>query len=80
MSEWNHDGSVTGMHSGTRASPGSAALGARPECVYCAERPSTETDFLPEGWRWIDADDSDDSVLTFMRLRKGRHRPSRDRL
>ena len=29
-----------------------------------------ETDFLPEGWRWIDADDSDHSVLTFMRLRK----------
>ena len=29
-----------------------------------------QTDFNPDGWRWIDADDSDNSVLTYMRLRK----------
>jgi 1,4-alpha-glucan branching enzyme len=37
---------------------------------YRGEPALYETDFYPEGWRWIDADDSDHSVLTYMRLRK----------
>ena len=36
---------------------------------YRAEPSLHETDFYPEGWRWIDADDSDHSVLTYMRMR-----------
>ena len=29
-----------------------------------------QCDFNPEGWRWIDANDSDDSVLTYHALRR----------
>ena len=34
-----------------------------------------EYDFNPAGWRWIDADDSEDSVLTYMRYGKDEDAP-----
>src|SRR5208337_5289692 len=43
--------------------------------LYRSEPALYETDFMPEGWRWIDADDSDDSVLTYMRLPKDQTAP-----
>ena len=45
-------------------------LGARPQQFYRHEPALYESDFTPEGWRWIDADDSDHSVLTYLRLGK----------
>ena len=42
---------------------------------YRSEPALYETDFIPDGWRWIDADDSDNSVLTYMRCRKDRTAP-----
>ena len=37
---------------------------------YRDEAALYESDFSPAGWRWIDADDSDHSVLTYLRLGK----------
>ena len=42
---------------------------------YRGEPALYQCDFTPEGWRWIDADDSDDSVLTYMRFCKNSEDP-----
>ena len=74
-SEWNHDGSLDwhalgwGEHQGVQR-------WVRDLNTFYRSQPSLhETDFDPNGWRWIDADDSDHSVLTYMRLRKDEGSP-----
>jgi 1,4-alpha-glucan branching enzyme len=39
--------------------------------VYRAQPALWEEDFQPEGFDWVDADDSDQSVLSFLRRRQG---------
>jgi 1,4-alpha-glucan branching enzyme len=69
-SEWNHDGSVDWHALGYEQHQGVQRWVRDLNTFYRAEPSLYETDFNPEGWRWIDADDSDHSVLTYMRLKK----------
>jgi 1,4-alpha-glucan branching enzyme len=69
-SEWNHDGSVDWRSLGFPSHQGIQNW-VRDLNKFYREEPALYTsDFWPEGWRWIDADDSENSVLTYMRLRK----------
>ena len=69
-SEWNHDSSVD-WHALEFAGHQGVQRWVRDLNTFYRSEPALyETDFIPDGWRWIDADDSDDSVLTYMRLRK----------
>src|SRR5580658_6315761 len=74
-SEWNHDGSIDWHSLGWPDHQGVQRWVRDLNAFYRREPSLYETDFSPEGWRWIDADDSDDSVLTFMRLRKDGSNP-----
>jgi 1,4-alpha-glucan branching enzyme len=69
-SEWNHDGSVDWHSLGFPKHQGVQRWVRDLNTFYRAEPALYETDFYSEGWRWIDADDSDHSVLTYMRLRR----------
>jgi 1,4-alpha-glucan branching enzyme len=69
-SEWNHDGSVDWHALGYPQHQGIQRWVRDLNTFYRAEPSLHETDFYPEGWRWIDADDSDHSVLTYMRMKK----------
>ena len=69
-SEWNHDGSVDWHSLGFPGHQGVQRWVRDLNTFYRGEPSLYETDFIPDGWRWIDADDSDNSVLTYMRLRK----------
>jgi 1,4-alpha-glucan branching enzyme len=69
-SEWNHDISVDWHALGFAPHQGIQRWVRDLNTFYRGEPALYETDFSPAGWRWIDADDSDNSVLTYMRLRK----------
>ncbi len=69
-SEWNHDGSIDWHALGYAPHQGIQRWVRDLNNFYRHEPALYETDFFPAGWRWIDADDSDDSVLTYMRLPK----------
>jgi len=69
-SEWNHDASVDWHALGWPDHQGVQRWVRDLNAFYRREPSLYETDFSPEGWHWIDADDSDHSVLTYMRLRK----------
>ncbi|MFZ0313229.1 MAG: 1,4-alpha-glucan branching protein GlgB [Candidatus Korobacteraceae bacterium] len=69
-SEWNHDGSLDWHALGFAGHQGVQRWVRDLNTFYRNEPALYQTDFNPEGWRWIDADDSDNSVLTYMRLRK----------
>ena len=69
-SEWNHDGSVDWHSLGFPQHEGVQRWVRDLNAFYRAQPSLYQSDFYPEGWRWIDADDSDHSVLTFMRTRK----------
>ena len=69
-SEWNHDGSLDWHALGFEHHRGVQRWVRDLNTFYRNEPALYETDFNPAGWRWIDADDSDNSVLTYMRLRK----------
>ncbi len=69
-SEWNHDGSLDWHALGFGGHSGVQRWVRDLNNFYRNEPALYQTDFSPDGWRWIDADDSDNSVLTYMRLRK----------
>ena len=73
--EWNHDRSIEWQLLEFPKHQGVQRWVRDLNAFYRSEPALYETDFLPEGWRWIDADDSDDSVLTYMRLRQDQSRP-----
>ncbi len=79
-SEWNHDGSVDWHALGFPQHQGIQRWVRDLNTFYRAEPSLYETDFYPEGWRWIDADDSDHSVLTYMRMKKDGTSPGGRRL
>jgi 1,4-alpha-glucan branching enzyme len=69
-SEWNHDGSIEWWVLQFPFHQGAQRWVRDLNAFYHSQPALYETDFLPDGWRWIDADDSDNSVLTYMRFRK----------
>ncbi len=74
-SEWNHDSSVDWHVLGFEGHQGIQRWVCDLNGFYRNQPALHETDFNPEGWRWIDADDSENSVLTYMRLRKDGSQP-----
>ena len=74
-SEWDHDGSIDWHALGFAGHQGVQHWVRDLNAFYRNEPALYETDFTPDGWRWIDADDSDNNVLTFMRLRNDGSNP-----
>jgi len=74
-SEWNHDGSLDWDVLQYPIHQGMQRWVRDLNAYYRSEPALYESDFLPDGWRWIDADDSDNSVLTYMRFPKDHSAP-----
>ncbi len=73
--EWHHDDSIE-WHLLRFAPHQGIQRWVRDLNAYYRNEPALyECDFTPDGWRWIDADDSDNSVLTYMRLGKDQNAP-----
>jgi 1,4-alpha-glucan branching enzyme len=73
--EWHHDDSVE-WHLLRFAPHQGVHRWVRDLNAYYRSEPALyECDFSPDGWRWIDADDSDNSVLTYMRFGKDQDAP-----
>ena len=68
--EWDHESSVDWAALEYEKHEGVQRWVRDLNTFYRGEPALYETDFDPAGWRWVDADDSDNSVLTYMRLRK----------
>ncbi len=68
--EWDHESSVDWAALAYENHEGVQRWVRDLNTFYRGEPALYETDFDPAGWRWVDADDSDNSVLTYMRLRK----------
>jgi len=69
-SEWNHDASVDWILLNFPSHQGIKRWVCDLNIFYRNEPAMHELDFSPSGFRWIDADDSDNSVLTYMRFGK----------
>ncbi len=68
--EWNHDASLDWDQLDHAPHEGVRKLVEHLNRIYRAEPALYENDFDPSGFSWIDCNDADNSVLTFMR--KGR--------
>jgi 1,4-alpha-glucan branching enzyme len=66
--EWQHDGSVDWHLLGDGAHAGVQHLVRRLNAIEVDQPALWERDFTPEGFRWIDANDSDQSVYSFLRF------------
>jgi len=75
VSEWNHDGSIDWQVLKYPVHLGAQRWVRDLNAFYRSEPALYESDFIPDGWRWIDADDSDNSVLTYLRFPKDRTAP-----
>jgi len=73
--EWNHERSVDWVLLSFPSHQGIKRWVSDLNAFYRAEPAMHECDFSPSGWRWIDADDSDDSVLTYLRYGKNENSP-----
>ena len=73
--EWNHDASVDWHLLGYPEHAAVQALVRALNTVYRAEPALWEQDFDWPGFRWIDPDDSDNSVLSFLRFPASTGRP-----
>ena len=73
--EWRHDASVDWHLLGFPEHSGVQALVRALNTVYRAEPALWEQDFDWPGFRWIDADDSEQSVLSFLRFPASTGRP-----
>ncbi len=67
-SEWNHDGGLDWALLRFPLHEGMQRWVSDLNKFYRSEPAMYEYDFNPDGWRWIDANDSDNSVLTFLRV------------
>ncbi len=74
-SEWNHDGSVAWDLLRWAPHQGMQRWVSDLNAFYRNEPALYELDFSPDGWQWIDADDSQNSVMTYMRYGKDREHP-----
>ena len=68
--EWNHDGSLDWHLLGDPAHAGLSRWVEELNALYRREPALHELDFDPAGFEWVDCNDAEQSVLTF--LRKGR--------
>jgi len=73
--EWNHDTSVDWHLLDFPEHAGMQALVRALNAIYRAEPALWEQDFDWGGFRWIDPDDSDNSVLSFLRFPASAGRP-----
>ena len=73
--EWNHDGSFDWHLLRWAPHQGVQRWVSDLNAYYRNEPALYELDFSPDGCQWIDADDSDNSVLTYMRYGKDREHP-----
>ncbi|MCU1460825.1 MAG: 1,4-alpha-glucan branching enzyme [Acidimicrobiales bacterium] len=69
--EWSHDRSVDWHLLADPGHAGMRRLVTELNRVSAAEPALWERDFTPDGFRWIDANDSDQSVLSFARFSDG---------
>ena len=68
--EWNHEGQLDWMLLSFPSHQGIKRWVSDLNAFHSGEPAMHELDFSPDGMRWIDADDSDDSVLSYMRYGK----------
>ena len=66
--EWNHDQSIDWHLTNSSEHAGIQAWVRALNATYRQERALHELDCQPEGFRWIEGGDSDQSVLSFLRL------------
>jgi 1,4-alpha-glucan branching enzyme len=66
--EWSHDTSLEWHLSDDPAHRGVGDLVRSINQVYRSRPALWQRDFTPDGFRWIDATDTDQSVLSFLRL------------
>jgi 1,4-alpha-glucan branching enzyme len=66
--EWNHDSSLDWHLTNEPGHAGVQLLVADLNALYRRERPLHELDADPQGFAWIDANDSNQSVASFLRL------------
>ncbi|HUQ38970.1 MAG TPA: 1,4-alpha-glucan branching protein GlgB [Acidimicrobiales bacterium] len=66
--EWSHDRSIDWHLLDLPGHAGVQALIRELNLAYAAEPALWERDFTSDGFRWIDASDTDNNVLSFMRL------------
>jgi len=74
-SEWNHDSSVDWILLNFPSHQGIKRWVSDLNAFYRSEPALYEYDFNPAGWRWIDANDNDNSVLTYLRYGKDESAP-----
>jgi 1,4-alpha-glucan branching enzyme len=74
-SEWAHDGSVAWDLLRWAPHQGVQRWVSDLNAYYRSEPALYELDFSPDGWQWIDADDSQNSVLTYIRYGRDREHP-----
>jgi 1,4-alpha-glucan branching enzyme len=74
-SEWNHDASVDWLLLTFPSHQGIKRWVSDLNAFYRGEPAMYEYDFNPAGWRWIDANDNDNSVLTYLRYGKDEDAP-----
>ena len=65
--EWNHDAELDWEAVGDGLHGGMQRWVRDLNRVYAAERSLWEVDFDPSGFRWIDANDHDNSIISFVR-------------
>jgi 1,4-alpha-glucan branching enzyme len=66
--EWNHDGSLQWHLLEQESHAGVQRLLVALNHLYRSEPAMHERDFSAEGFRWIDANDADNSIISLMRL------------
>ncbi|MFT3708984.1 MAG: 1,4-alpha-glucan branching protein GlgB [Archangium sp.] len=69
--EWNHDAAIEWHLATNPAHAGLMRLLAKLNGLYRAEGSLFETDFLPQGFQWVQADAAVDNVYVF--IRRGRN-------
>jgi 1,4-alpha-glucan branching enzyme len=74
-SEWNHERAIDWMLLSFPSHQGIKRWVSDLNAFYRSEPAMHELDFNPDGWRWLDADDSDNSVLSYMRFGKDQNCP-----
>jgi 1,4-alpha-glucan branching enzyme len=67
-SEWSHDRSLDWHLLGEPMHAGLSRLVQDLNWHYCAEPALHENDFTPDGFRWIDCNDNENSVVSLIRF------------
>jgi 1,4-alpha-glucan branching enzyme len=70
--EWNHDASIDWHLEGQGLHQGLKRWVADMNALYRSEPALYEEDSSPEGFQWVDCNDLENSVVTFLRLSRGR--------